>query len=303
MEGGRRSQACRRPTIGLTEHASERRKLPHILVTLGDREVNAAVDCFSSDCFLHPELLLQGTAIESATSAANLAGEDTHMLLIGKAHIKIRIQGYSFNVLAWVAPTSREPLILGYPWLTRQRAILDFHHGIIHFGVHERLTVRLSNAPVRKQIPFQTGLSESHQELPPEWTTEFHELIQRFGIVFKTDGRLSQTCSTRHSIQLMDEKPFRVPLRRYSEEKCVVIREQLESMLAEGIVEPCTSPYCSPIVIARKKDGRPRFCINYRRINEITEDTAQPILRIPHALKDLGTTRIFSTLDLKSGYW
>lgn len=98
-------------------------------------------------------------------------------------------------------------------------------------------------------------------------------------------------------------KPFRVPLRRYSEKKRKVIRKQLDSMLAEGIVEPCSSPYCSQIVIARKKDGRPRFCIDYRRLNEVTEDTAQPIPRIPDPLKDLETANIFSTMDLKTGYW
>ena len=74
-------------------------------------------------------------------------------------------------------------------------------------------------------------------------------------------------------------------------------------MLANGITEQTTSPYSSPIVLAQRKNKRPRFCINYQRVNAITEDYPQPIPHIPDALKALGTARIFTTLDLKSCYW
>ena len=74
-------------------------------------------------------------------------------------------------------------------------------------------------------------------------------------------------------------------------------------MLADGITEPTSSPYSSPVVLAKKKSGQPRFCVDYQKLNSITEDYPQPIPNIPDALKDLGNAKIFSTLDLKSGYW
>ena len=84
-------------------------------------------------------------------------------------------------------------------------------------------------------------------------------------------------------------------MRRYSEEK-------RKEMLAAGIIEPRASPYSSSVVMAKKSDRRFRFCVDYRRLNAITEVTAQPIPRILDALRDLRDATIFSALDLRSGY-
>ena len=74
-------------------------------------------------------------------------------------------------------------------------------------------------------------------------------------------------------------------------------------MLADGLIEPSFSQYSSPIVIDRKKDNDSRFCNDYRRLNAITKDTAQNLSVIREVVKDVGTAKIFTTLDLKHGYW
>jgi hypothetical protein len=71
-------------------------------------------------------------------------------------------------------------------------------------------------------------------------------------------------------------------------------------MLASGIIETSSSPYSSPIVMAPKKDGKFRFCVDFRRLNSITEDSAQPLPVIQEVLKDLGEATVFFTLDLRS---
>ncbi|CAH1371623.1 unnamed protein product [Tenebrio molitor] len=53
----------------------------------------------------------------------------------------------------------------------------------------------------------------------------------------------------------------------------------------------------------KKKDGRPRFCVDYRRLNEVTKDEAAPLPIIHETLRDLGQVKVFTSLDLKSGYW
>ena len=82
-----------------------------------------------------------------------------------------------------------------------------------------------------------------------------------------------------------------------------MIEEQIPEMLAEGVIEPTSSPNSSQPSIQTKKDGSNRFCIDYRKLNELTIDAAQPLPVIHEALKDLGQAKIFSTIDLKSGYW
>jgi hypothetical protein len=90
---------------------------------------------------------------------------------------------------------------------------------------------------------------------------------------------------------------------RYSNEKKTTIYQQIEKMLEDRIIEPSTSEFASPIVVVKKKDGQPRFCVDYRRLNSQTVDEATPLPRIQETLRDLGQAMVFTTFDLRSGYW
>ena len=74
-------------------------------------------------------------------------------------------------------------------------------------------------------------------------------------------------------------------------------------MLSQRIIVPSKSPWASPIVLAPKKDGSYRLCIDYRKLNEVTVRDAYPILRIDDILDALHNAHFISTLDLRSGYW
>ena len=74
-------------------------------------------------------------------------------------------------------------------------------------------------------------------------------------------------------------------------------------MEEQGIVEPLCSPWCAPVVLVRKKDGSTRFCVDYRKLNDVTRKDSFPLPRVDVTLDALNGAKWFSTLDLKSGYW
>jgi hypothetical protein len=76
----------------------------------------------------------------------------------------------------------------------------------------------------------------------------------------------------------------------------------VEEMHNAGVIEPSSSPWASPVVLVRKKDGT-RFCVDYRKLNHVTKKDSYPLLRIDDTLEALAGAKWFSSLDIKSGYW
>ena len=81
------------------------------------------------------------------------------------------------------------------------------------------------------------------------------------------------------------------------------LAQLLESMQKSHVIQPSESPWASPVVLVRKKDGSLRLCVDYRALNSVTKADSFPLPRIDDILDQLGESRYFTTLDLKSGYW
>jgi hypothetical protein len=106
-------------------------------------------------------------------------------------------------------------------------------------------------------------------------------------------------------IDTQDAIPVKDNPRRCNPWKEKEIAAHVEQMVKNGIAEESRSPWASPVVLAKKKDGSWRFCVDYRKLNSLTRKDAYPLPRIDDLLDALGfgEGRIFSTLDVASGYW
>ena len=70
-------------------------------------------------------------------------------------------------------------------------------------------------------------------------------------------------------------------------------QQAIEEMQNAGVIEPSLSPWASPIVLVRKKDGTTRFCVDYRKLNQATKKDSYPLPRIDDTLETLAGVKWF----------
>ena len=180
---------------------------------------------------------------------------------------------------------------------------LQFHAGQ-SIGVLE--VVHLAEAPASASPsshptkPCQPPLPEC---LSPLQQQQLNELFKEYQDLFSQgEDDLGNISLLEHGIETHGP-PLRQPYRRQNP---VVRREemtQVQQMLSSNVIRPSNSPWASPVVMVRKKDGSLRFCVDFRQLNEATVKDAHPLPRIDDLLDALHGAKWFSTLDLKSGYW
>ncbi|KAJ8028616.1 hypothetical protein HOLleu_30909 [Holothuria leucospilota] len=119
----------------------------------------------------------------------------------------------------------------------------------------------------------------------------------------KHKNDLGHARAVKHEILVKSGIPFKERYRRIAPAQYDQVRQCLQDMLDSGAIRESHSPYASPIVVVKKKDGSIRLCIDYRRLNNDTIKDAYALPRIEESLDALCGAKWFSSLDLQSGYW
>jgi len=114
---------------------------------------------------------------------------------------------------------------------------------------------------------------------------------------------LGLTHLTEHPINTGDaapikQRPRRVPLAYVDEEKGAI-----KDLLKKGVIQKSVSPWASPIVLVKKKNGSIRPCVDYRKVNALVKPDGFPLPRIQDCLDAVAGAHLFSSFDLTSGYF
>ena len=137
-------------------------------------------------------------------------------------------------------------------------------------------------------------------ELPKCSDPNLLSLVEIHKQLFNTSP--GRTTVTKHFIPTMGN-PVKIPPRRVPANYHAEVQQQINSMLQQGITEPSSSPWMVPAVFVRKNNGEVRICVDHRELNKRTTKDAYPLPRPDEVQDRLKSSTVFSTLDLRSGYW
>jgi len=151
---------------------------------------------------------------------------------------------------------------------------------------------------------LQDLFDRSSIELNSEEQLQLRTLLIDYASVFsKGDLDIGLFKGIQHKIDTGDARPVTERMRRtpmgFVEEE----EQHLQLMLDHGIISPSCSEWASAPVLVRKKDGRVRYCTDFRKLNEVTRKDKFPLPLIEDCLATLSGTKYFNTLDMTSAYW
>ena len=138
-------------------------------------------------------------------------------------------------------------------------------------------------------------------ELTNDQSQKLKQTILEYSDIFSANYP-GATDLVTHRIDVGDNQPINSAPYRVSPTERRVIDSEVVRMLKENIIEPSKSPWASPVVLVSKKDGSIRFCVDYRRLNNLTKKDVYPLPRLDDSLAALNGSKFFSTLDLTAGY-
>ena len=157
---------------------------------------------------------------------------------------------------------------------------------------------------VIKGQKFDSTMDLKDLHVADKYRDNIEPLILRNSDLFASkDTELGHTDTVRMKIDTgsadpIKLRPYRTPLNNRK-----IIDETIDEMLDAKVIRRSRSPWSFPVVIVDKKDGSKRFCVDFRRLNQVTKKNSYPLPVIDDILALLGKAKYFTSLDLKSGYW
>jgi hypothetical protein len=181
-------------------------------------------------------------------------------------------------------------------WLTQHQVVLDIATRMVEIhsptsghttlylpkveGInpcsYAAVTIQLEDIPVVCEYP--DVFPDDLPGMPPDWDVDFFIELQP-------------------GTAPISKKPYRMPPNELAE-----LKIQLQELLDKGYIRPSSSPWGSPALFVKKKDGSLRMCVDYRPLNAVTIKNKYLLPRIDVLFDQLAGAQVFSKIDLRSGY-
>jgi transposase InsO family protein len=306
-DGDQLAQCCVTISVAATQGIQASRTI-QFQGELQGKSVVILLDSGSSHSFVSESLAvsLSGTLSRSAAVWVQVADGAKIRCDTQLTDAVWSVQGLQFTSTLKIFPLTTFDMILGMDWL-EQYSPMKIHwlEKWIQFPyASDWAVIRGDGAslPVGSVIHLsvtQDSEPDSGAAAPPALA----ELLVEFADIFRSPTALPPRRHCDHAIPLLPGtapvsiRPYRYPPAIKDE-----IERQVQMMLDSGVIQHSDSPFSSPVLLVKKKDGSFRFCVDFRHLNAITAKSKYPVPIIEELLDELHGASWFSSLDLTAGY-
>ena len=292
---------------------------------MGSTKVVVLIDSGATCNFIHEGLVrAKDWKVSETRSFGVKVGGGRVIRSSGKCvNFPLKIQGIEFVEEFFLFDLGEIDVVLGFSWLAKLgetranwgRLRLSWQIGrswVTIYGDPDLSTHQVSLRAMSRVVKY-TGVAyllelaalfdNKEQEEHSMITPAIQQLLDQYQKVFQMPQSLPPTRNREHAITLKEgSSPVNLRPYRYSFEQKNEIEKLVKEMLNNQVIRPSVSPFSSPVLLVKKKDGGWRFCVDYRALNEATIPDRYPIPVIEELLDELKGAAVFSKLDLKSGY-
>lgn len=195
-----------------------------------------------------------------------------------------------------VIPEINYHMILGMDFWTKFCILPKFLQNAMYISASDPCLAEVA-------FPSEDIFIHSYQNLDDTQRSVADGIVLKFCEISYEHKGLGRTHLIEHRINTGETSPIRQRYYRISPEKQRIVTEQVDEMLSLKVVEHCESPWSSPVLVVGKKDGKPRFCLDSRKLNSVTKKDAYNLPYVSEILDNLRDARYLSSIDLSKAFW
>ncbi|GKV53900.1 hypothetical protein SLEP1_g60413, partial [Rubroshorea leprosula] len=210
-------------------------------------------------------------------------------------------------------------VILGMDWLSTHYAMVDCYEKVVTFFAPNQPMIRFEGEKVGS-FPLLVSCMQADKMLQHEcygylvyvfeskdkpvsvegiWVVEdFPDVFPKELLGLPPNREIEFTIDLMPGTAPISQQPYRM-----APAELIELKKQLQELLDKGFIRLSTFPWGAPVLFVKKKDGSLRLCIDYRRLNQVIVKNKYPLPRIDDLFDQLRGARVFSKIDLRSGYY
>lgn len=256
---------------------------PHAEITIGDQTMVGLLDTGSTCTILGKDsmALVQRLGLKIYASSGNVKTADgTGHRIVGYVRVPVTYKNQIELINMLIIPSLARKLILGWDFwqMFKVKPFMcestQAHVGSIHENAHD--------LSVEEIQVLSLAISE---------------------FACSEEGKIGKTNLLTHNIDTEGVIPIKqrqYPISPYMQEE---MYPELDRMLSLGVIEPSESPWSNPLIMVKKANGKPRLCLDSRKLNAVTKKDAFPLPHISRILGRLNGTKFLSAIDLSDAFW